>query len=159
MTDRQFALPPIIRDLVAARNRLRDHYASAGLSFTFDGNLVGDIGESIAAELFGVKLVDTRSHAGIDGLAPDGRTVQVKATGVGGAPAFRQTETRADHLLFFSLDFDGCTGVVVYNGPENLVTRHLPETWQGQKTVSKTNVREADAEVRDEDRLERISPA
>lgn len=153
----EFVLPPIIRDLVAARNRLREHYASAGLSFTLDGNLVGDIGESIAAELFGIRLVDTRSHAGIDGIAADGRTVQVKATGVRGGPAFRQTETRADHLLFFSLDFDGCTGAVIFNGPEDMVTRHLPESWEGQKTVSWTKVVAANAAVRDEDRLRRLA--
>lgn len=158
MTHR-FPLPPAIADLVAARNRLRAHYKSAGLQFTLDGNLVGDLAESIAAELFDIRLVDTRSHAGIDGIAADGRTVQVKATGVRGGPAFRKTETRSDHLLFFSLDFDGCSGLVVFNGPEDLVTRHLPETWINQKTVSWTKVLAADAQVRPADRLSlRTSP-
>jgi hypothetical protein len=152
MTHR-FQLPPAIADLVAARNRLREHYKSAGLQFTLDGNLVGDLAESIAVELFDLRLVDTRSHAGIDGIAADGRTVQVKATGIRGGPAFRKTETRADHLLFFSLDFEGCAGLVVFNGPEELVTRHLPQTWVGQKTVTWTKVLAADAEVRAEDRL------
>ena len=35
-------------------NRLRDHYRSAALEFTLDGNLIGDIGEAVAAELFGL---------------------------------------------------------------------------------------------------------
>lgn len=153
-----FQLPPAINDLVAARNRLREHYKSAGLQFTLDGNLVGDVGESIAAELFGIRLVDTRSHAGIDGIAAVGRTVQVKATGVRGGPAFRQTETRADHLIFLSLDFDACVGVVVFNGPEDLVTSHLPETWAGQKTVSWTKVVTADALLAPADRLPVITP-
>ena len=76
----EFDLPPAIADLVAARNKLRAHYASAGLKFTLDGNLVGDLGEAIAVELFGLQLVEARSTAGIDGRAPDGRTVQVKAS-------------------------------------------------------------------------------
>jgi hypothetical protein len=97
-----FALPPVITGLVAARNRLRAHYGSVGLRFTFDGNLVGDIGEALAAELFSIKLI-SRGGTGIDGHAPDGRSVQVKATGTGRGPVFRNVDTRADHLLFFEL--------------------------------------------------------
>lgn len=66
-----FALPPVITDLVVARNRLRDHYRSAALEFTLDGNLIGDIGEAVAAELFGLKL-SPRNGTGIDGQASDG---------------------------------------------------------------------------------------
>lgn len=73
-----FYLPPVVTELLSARNRLRDHYRSAGLTFTLDGNLVGDIGEAIAAELFGITL-SARNGTGIDGHAPDGRSVQVKA--------------------------------------------------------------------------------
>jgi hypothetical protein len=103
-----FVLPPAIAELVTARNKVRDHYqamleakgGTAKLHFTLDGNLVGDIGEALAADIFGIRLVDTKSTEGIDGYAPDGRTVQVKATGTCRGPAFRQTQTRADHLLF-----------------------------------------------------------
>ncbi len=52
-----FVLPPVIRELIVARNKVRDHYASSGLSFTLDGNLVGDLGEALAADLFGLKLI------------------------------------------------------------------------------------------------------
>ena len=101
MEDRTFALPPAIAALVQARGALRDHYrrvlreqgSEVDLGFTLDGNLIGDIGEALAAELFGVRLVETRSTEGIDGYARDGRTVQVKATGTGRGPAFRCTET------------------------------------------------------------------
>ncbi len=96
MSERTFDLPAEVRDLLAARNRLRDHYRDAELRFTLDGNLVGDIGEAVAAKLFGIKLAP-RCGAGIDGHAADGRTVQVKASGSGLGPAFRRTDTRADH--------------------------------------------------------------
>lgn len=52
-----FVLPPVIRELIVARNNVRDHYASSGLSFTLDGNLVGDLGEALAADLFGLNLI------------------------------------------------------------------------------------------------------
>ena len=62
-----FKLPPAIATLVDARNSVREHYetvlrsqgSNVELKFTLDGNLVGDIGEAIATELFGVKLVET----------------------------------------------------------------------------------------------------
>lgn len=152
MTHR-FQLPSAIADLVAARNRLREHYEAVGLEFTLDGNLVGDLGEAIAAEIFGITLVPARSTTGIDGYAPDGRTVQVKATGRGRGPAFRLVETKADHLLFFDLDFEVGTGTVVFNGPEYIATAALPNMFVGQRSLTPLQIRAADARVRPEDRL------
>lgn len=157
----QFKLIPAVADLVAATKAIREHYAAAlratgsevELKFTLDGNLVGDFGEAIAAELFGIKLVETRSTEGIDGYAPDGRTVQVKATGTGRGPAFRQTETRADHLLFFELDFENATGLVVYNGPEHYAVAMLPAVFPAQRSLTRTQIRAADRLVADKERL------
>lgn len=159
-----FPLPPAIAQLLEARNSVRQHYekvlraqgSQVDLKFTLDGNLVGDIGEAIATELFGVKLVETKSTEGIDGYAPDGRTVQVKATGTKRGPAFRKTETRAEHLLFFCLDFENATGTVVFNGPEHHVTRYLPEEFTGQRMVTRPQIQRADALVEDAERLPRL---
>jgi hypothetical protein len=149
---KEFALPAAITDLLAARNRLRDHYRAAGLDFTLDGNLVGDIGEAIANELFGLKL-GKRCGPGIDGEAPDGRTVQVKASGRGRGPAFRQVEVKADHLLFFSFDFEACRGEVTFNGPEHVLRQLLPERWIGQRSLTLAQIKRANAMVHDSDRL------
>ncbi|TPL20975.1 hypothetical protein FJ945_19725 [Mesorhizobium sp. B2-4-9] len=152
----EFDLPPAIAGLVAARNKLRDHYKAVGLKFTLDGNLVGDLGEAIAVELFGLRLVEARSTAGIDGRSPDGRTVQVKATGTGSGPAFRQSETKAQHLLFFDLDFERAKGLVVFNGPEHIAVAALPTVFSGQRSLTKGRIRAADARVADSDRLRRV---
>ena len=152
---REFTLPPVVTDLVAARNRLREHYKSAGLKFTLDGNLVGDIGEAVAAELFGIELVQANG-TGIDGHAADGRSVQVKATGSGYGPAFRHVDTRADHLLFFDFDFGNLKGTVIFNGPEHLALTKMPSAWSGQRSVTKIQIRTADAWVAIEDRLKRV---
>lgn len=132
--------------MVLARNRLRDHYRSAALEFTLDGNLIGDIGEAVAAELFGLKL-SRRNGTGIDGDAPDGRSVQVKATGTNRGPAFRMVDTRADHLLFLVFDLENLEGEIVYNVPEEPVIKLLPTAWVGQKTLSLAQIRRADAAV------------
>jgi len=152
-----FELPRVIRDLVTARDRVRDRYFSSGLSFTLDGNLIGDIGEAIAMELFGIQLT-ARNGAGIDGHAPDGRSVQVKASGTGRGPAFRKTDIRADHLLFFALDLNAATGRVIFNGPERVVIQCLPEIWTGQRMVSLARIRQANSLVVDRERLPLILP-
>ena len=160
-----FNLPPAIITLVEARNSVRRHYtdvlrgqgSEAVLKFTLDGNLVGDIGEALAAELFGVRLSEKKSTEGFDGYTLDGRTVQVKATGTRGGPAFRKTKTGADHLLFFCLDFESATGVVAYNGPEHHVTRCLPPNHLTQRMVTRPQIRAANSMVHPEDRLLRLS--
>ena len=52
----EFDLPPAVKELTAARKPLQDHYGHIGMPFRFDGNLIGNIGEAIAAELFGINL-------------------------------------------------------------------------------------------------------
>jgi hypothetical protein len=160
-----FQLPPAIARLLDARNSVRQHYeailrgqgSDVELKFTLDGNLVGDIGEAIAAELFGVKLVSTKSTEGIDGYAADGRTVQIKATGTRRGPVFRNTQIRAQHLLFFCLDFETARGTVAYNGPEHFVTQHLRGSFTGQRMVSRAQVSRAAELVQDYERLPRLS--
>lgn len=152
MNKRHFKLPPAIADLIRARDSLREHYGNIALKFTLDGNLVGDLGEAIAVELFGVELEKRRSTAGIDGSV-GGRTVQVKATGTGRGPAFRRTETKADHLLFFDLDLERAVGTIVFNGPDRIATQFLPAELKNQRMISACQIRRADEEVLERERL------
>jgi hypothetical protein len=151
----EFVLPPVIRELIVARNKVRDHYASSGLSFTLDGNLIGDLGEALAADIFGINLI-VRNGVGIDGYAPDGRSVQVKASGTKRGPAFRMVETRAQHLLFFHLDMDACTAELLFNGPEEIALEALNVPWTGQRMVSVLQIRAANARVLEELRLQPV---
>lgn len=155
MSVARFSLPAHVRDLVAARNKLRDHYADIDLRFTFDGNLVGDLGEAVGAELFGLKLTG-RSNEGIDAYTADGKSVQIKASGTRRGPAFRAVDTRADHLLVLHFDYDGCVGEVIYNGPEEPVVDLLPEIWNGQRCVSLPALTRLNAGVAESDRLPMI---
>jgi len=154
----RFELPDEIRGLMEARNRLRDYYGHPDLRFTPDGNLLGDLGEALAVELFGLEL-GRRCGPGVDGTAPDGRTVQVKVSASKLGPAFRRVETKAEHLLFFSLDFDACCGVVDFNGPEVIATNLLTPGWSGQRSLSLNQIRRADTLVPEEARLPTRSPA
>ena len=148
-------LPDVIVGLVSAREAMRDHYRPVHgdrLLFTFDGNLVGDIGEALAVEYFQIQL-SRKCGAGADGVAPDGTTVQVKATGTGRGAVFRDTELHAHRLLFFSIDFASCSASVVYNGLEAPVRDRLKRPWPGQRSVSMARMRKLDRCVCAEDRL------
>ena len=162
--DREFPLPPEVRPLSEARIAVRDHYRRKGLQleFSFDGNLVGDFGEACAVEEYGMRIVEARSNAGFDGYSADGqKTIQVKAKGPStNRIAFSYSETQADHLLVFELDFDGGVGRAIYNGPEHYVRAFLPnEPWKGQKQVSVSKLRRAATHVVDDERLPMIRVA
>ncbi len=158
--NRFFALPKPIADLVSARNALKDHYTKrlqmrgspVGLAFTFDGNLVGDLGEALAVESFGMVLESRKATQGIDGFC-GGTSVQVKATVTKRGPAFRNTAVRADHLLFFEIDLENLQAELVFNGPESIAFDMLPEGFKGQRSLSNGQIRNADLKVRDVDRL------
>ncbi|MGN6621187.1 MAG: DUF6998 domain-containing protein [Sphingomonas sp.] len=158
----------MVADLIMARDAVRAHYQASlrnlrgrvELSFTLDGNLVGDLGEAIAAEMFGIELIETKATEGFDGFAPDGLTkVQIKATGTKRGPVFRDTLAKADHLLFFCLDFQKGTGSVIYNGPEAHVRTKLGAEFQGQRMVSRSHIEAIGEAVPHELRLPRVDIA
>ncbi len=148
----QFDLPAAIHDLVVARNKLRETYRKTGLTFTLDGNLIGDLGEAIAAELFDLRL-EGRNARGIDARDNRDRTVQIKATGTGRGAVFRPSEERAAHLLVLDLDLENLKGTVVYNGPEEKVLSYMSDDWRGQRLVPMSFIKMCDADVNEEERL------
>lgn len=111
-------LRPILHRLYEARNELRRLHPD--LKFTLDGNLVGDIGEAIAQEHFGLEPLpaNTKGH---DFRAADGRLVQVKTTqkqkgGVGLGLKMQSFE----HLIVIQLTEAGDYGIL-YDGPGRLI--------------------------------------
>ena len=122
------------------------------LAFTLGGKLVGDIGEAVAAEMFGLSL-KTGGGTGIDACARDNRSVQIKATGTGRGAVFRNVDTRADHLIFIEFYFKNLRGEFVFNGPGRVARQDMPETWLDQRPVSNRNMRRLNGLVAHQDRL------
>ena len=129
-------LPEEVRALIHARNKLRLRFEHYGLEFTLDGNLVGDLGEAVTAELFNLKLVDRRSYKAIDAYDDQGRTVQIKATGRGKTFAFTHSEMCAERLIALVLNYESEEVEVVYDGDYRAAISRLPSSWTGQKSVS-----------------------
>jgi hypothetical protein len=101
----------LIRQIYGIVDRLETLFP--GRRFTPDGHMVGSIGEVLAAARYGLDLLPASSPLH-DGLAVDGKLVQIKAT-QSNRVAFRGTESPA-HLLVLSLNRDG-TVTEEYNGP------------------------------------------
>jgi hypothetical protein len=127
-----YPLPDAVEKLFVAREELRLAYKETGLGFTFDGNLVGDIGEAIAASHYGVILEKKSVH---DGMYKN-FTVQIKATGTCRGPNFRYTETGSHYLLFFDIDFEKKSYSVFYNGIEAPVRKILGH-FSDQRQISR----------------------
>lgn len=151
-----YKLPKEIRHLVHARNLLRERYSEFGLSFTLDGNLVGDLGEAVAAELFGLQLVPTRGQQAVDAIGPQGLTIQIKATGRGKSLTFTHSPEPAAWLIGLVLSYETEKVEVVYNGPYAPVLAWLGDGWLGQKPVSVSRLKALNAEVSDDTRLKPV---
>lgn len=89
----------------------------------------------------------------MDAFAANGRSVQIKASGIAKGPALTPGEGRANHLIFLILDFDRAKAHVRYNGPEAPVRAKLPPTFQGTKRVPLSTILTLDAAVTVEHRL------
>lgn len=104
------AVRHIMATLFSAQNALRalaPEYRWAGL-----GNLLGDYGEFIAIEAYGLAKAPAGSCS-YDATTSDGRTVQIKANHAATQIGFRG---EADLLLVLRIDTDG-SWQEVYYGP------------------------------------------
>lgn len=69
-----------IKELLAITQKLRDKYIHLNKQFSLDGKLVGDIGEVLAAEKYGLKLLEENAEVHDAKEISTGRMVQIKST-------------------------------------------------------------------------------
>ena len=141
----------LVRELYAIQKRLRE--AFPGRRFSLDGKLVGDLGEVIAAERYGLELVDNTSTKGHDAIrvGTDGsrNRVEVKATQVGTdrpVIAFSPTvlDDPPDELIVLVIQLDG-TVEEAYNGPASLILAELRGSGDQQRKISLAGIRKVKA--------------
>lgn len=127
-----------------------------GRHFTPDGHLVGSLGESLAAYMFGLTL-NAASTAAHDAVTKDGVRVEVKATQRRGVSLSASASPWGDErLLALRLTRHG-PPEVVYNGPADAVWSAAgPAQKNGQRTISLTVLRQLNAKVHDDDRLPEV---
>ena len=108
------AIKGVLASLFASQRTLKSlapQFKWAGL-----GNLLGDYGEFIATEVYGLRQAP-RGANGYDALTPEGKTVQVKANFAATQIGFRGD---ADLLLCLKIDVNG-NWTEIYYGDFGLV--------------------------------------
>jgi len=137
----------LVRELYAIQSRLRKAFPSR--RFSLDGKLVGDLGEVIAAEQYGLELVKNPSTKGHDAIrvGADGshNRVEVKATQVETdrpVIAFSPTvlEDPPDELIVLVIQPDGSVEEA-YNGPASPILAKLRGSGDRQRMISLARIR------------------
>lgn len=137
----------LVRELYAIQKRLRE--AFPGRRFSLDGKLVGDLGEVIAAERYGLELVENPSTKGHDAIrvGADGSRyrVEIKATQAETKHpiiAFSPTvlDEPPDELILLVIQPDGSVDEA-YNGPASPILAELRGSGDQQRKISLASIR------------------
>lgn len=112
-----------IKQLLAITKKLKDKYIHLNKQFSLDGKLVGDIGEVLAAEKYGLKLMDENTPIHDAQEISTGRYVQIKSTFKGYSYFPYGEERIPDFFLNVLIEEDG--GITeIFNGPGAFVYRN-----------------------------------
>lgn len=126
-----------------------------GRKFPLDGHLVGSIGEAAAEAMFALRLV-AASSPGHDGIADDGRAVEIKATYGNRAVGIRRTShDGAGALVVLRLSRQsGVPHEVVYNGSlARVLDSAGPLQKNGQASLGLGRLRQLNVDVPDAERV------
>ncbi len=109
-----------IKQLLEITKKLKEKYIHLNKQFSLDGKLVGDIGEVLAAEKYGLKLLseNARIHDAVE--ITTGRMVQIKASFKGNFYFPYGDERIPEYYLCIQI-LDTGEIVEIYNGPGNFV--------------------------------------
>jgi hypothetical protein len=142
-----------IQELYKTQKTLQDLFQ---LPFTLDGKIVGDIGEAIVMQTFGLSRhpENTKTH---DLRSPDQRmNIQVKTTqnkGRSHTVGMGWTTEIPDHLFVLEINRDG-SYVVVFDGPGTHIKKFRQEHPKRKSLDMSTNhLRDLNSKVRETERL------
>lgn len=112
-----------IKELLAITKKLKDKYIHLNKQFSLDGKLVGDIGEVLVAEKYGIQLYE-ENKAVYDGfeIATE-RKVQIKASFKNYSYFPYGVDKLPDYFLSVNILEDGDLEEL-YNGPGSYLMEH-----------------------------------
>ncbi|HPE99511.1 MAG TPA: hypothetical protein PKY63_02480 [Bacteroidales bacterium] len=153
-----------IKQLYAITQQLREKYAKWNKQFTLDGKLVGDMGEVLAAEKYGLELYDENYEIYDGWETATGRKVQIKAS-FKGYFQFPYGENKIpEYYLAVIIDEHGVLHEV-YNGPgqfvyDNYVVKNNLKPYKNSYyTVSKGKLSSLNDVVPKEDKIIEVTTA
>lgn len=108
-----------IKELLTISKRLKEKYSDHKRNFTISGNIIGDIGEVLAAEKYGLRLFakNTKVHDAEE-LAT-GRKIQIRAS-LQGRSYFTINHGTPDYFLSFNITEEGKIEEI-FNGPGQFI--------------------------------------
>lgn len=149
-----------IKQLLAITNKLRKQYPSK--NFSLDGKLVGDIGEVLVAEKYGINLYKENAFK-YDGkeIAPPHREVQIKASFKYNSYFPFGEDKIPEHFLSVNINNDG-TLEELFNGPGKyiydnyIVARNLKGYKNTEYQLAKNILLKLNKEVPSKDKIKEI---
>ncbi|MBL0202395.1 MAG: hypothetical protein IPP81_20235 [Chitinophagaceae bacterium] len=109
-----------IKQLLAITQKLKEKYVHLNKNFSLDGKLVGDIGEVLAAEKYGLKLLQENAPVHDAEEIATGRMVQIKSTFKGYCYFPFGDDRIPEYFLSILIDEEGEISEI-FNGPGRLV--------------------------------------
>ncbi len=139
---------------------LKERYSHHKKKFTLDGKLVGDIGEVLVAENYGLTLYDNNTHTH-DGYVTgfEEKKVQIKAYFKEYFYFTKNSDQKPKYFIAVQLNEDG-TFEEVYNGTGQLLFNrlllHLPKNRKHNYRLSIKKLRELNKSEENSDRIMKI---
>ncbi|HQQ02401.1 MAG TPA: hypothetical protein PLH30_05365 [Bacteroidales bacterium] len=112
-----------IQELLEITIRLREKYKHHGKNFTLDGRLVGDIGEVLVAEKYGLELYKENHPIHDSEEIATGRKVQIKSTFKGYCYFPYGDNNIPDYYLCVKIQENGDLDEI-FNGPGEFVVEN-----------------------------------
>ena len=109
-----------IKQLLAITQKLKAKYIHLNKQFSLDGKLVGDIGEVLAAEKYGLRLLEENAPVHDAEEISTGRMVQIKSSFKGYCYFPYGNDRMPEYFLSIIIDESGNI-TEIYNGPGRLV--------------------------------------
>lgn len=147
-----------IQQLLAITKQLRDNPKYQGRKFSLDGKLVGDIGEVLAAEKYGLELLSENAYKHDAKEIATGRMVQIKASFKGYCYFPFGEKKMPDYFLAINILENGKIEEL-FNGPGSflmehyIINRNLKHYKETFYTLSKGVLKKLNKEVPEIDKI------
>lgn len=112
-----------IKQLLAITKKLKDKYIRLNKNFSLDGKLVGDIGEVLAAEKYGLRLLEENAVIHDAEELATGRMVQIKSSFKGYSYFPYGDDRKPQYFLSIVINDEGEI-TELFNGPGSYVLEH-----------------------------------
>ncbi len=148
-----------IKQLLAITQKLKDKYIHLNKQFSLDGKLVGDIGEVLAAEKYGLRLLEENAPVHDAEEISTGRMVQIKSSFKGFCYFPFGNDRIPEYFLSIAIDVEGNISEI-YNGPGKFVVdEYIRKTNKkpyknSYYTLSKGKLMVLNGRVKEKDRIQ-----